>query len=359
MNTRLFPRASAAVLLAALCLALALPGLARANGYAMYDPPLCWSPDGQWLAAAVGGQWPQEEQLPQGELRIYDRYGRYNTLAKGGVASPSFSADGTQLAAVVDGNVRLYTLTPAAASGGWASQPVQLTKRGDLFDCRFSGEPAAEQLYVTAGQRFYGCALYVLPLHQEGLRPFYNLGAEASLFGPALGPGNLLCFLQQPAPDGGAYERLMLRREQQSVQLTRPGMRGGDYHESNAVWLDAGHILFQRGGWGDWNLYRIDIATQNEVIEANDAESPSLSGDMRCLAIARRDPQAKAHTEYDWELPSSIWVRDRESGAERQLSLPGADAAYPALSPDGKRIAWLQAGPAGVRVIARTNPLFR
>lgn len=357
MNTRLIPLTLIALLVAGPMMTLLLPHAAHANGYAMYAPPLCWSPDGLWLAAAVGEQWPQETLLPTGELRLYDRYGRYSTLVSGAVGSPSFNADGSRLAAVVDGNVWLFELAAADAEDGMAGQPLQLTKRGDALDCRFNGDPINEQLYVSAGERFYGCAIYQLPLHEEGLRPFFNLGAEISVFGPALGPGGILCFLQQPAPDGGAYERLMVLREQKSSQLTRSGMSAGDYHESNTIWLDAGHLLFQRGGWGDWNVLRIDTATQNEVIEADDAESPSLSADGRFLAFARRDPKAKAVTEYDWELPSSIWVRNRESSAENQLSSLGIDAAYPALSPDGKRIAWLQAGSNGVRVIARTNPM--
>ncbi len=116
-------------------------------------------------------------------------------------------------------------------------------------------------------------------------------------------------------------------------------------------------MLFQRGGWGDWTVLRVDTQTQNEVIEANDAESPSLSADLRYLAFARRDPAAKAATESDWELACSVWVRDRESGVEQQLSLEGVDAQQPALSPDGEHVAWLQNDGASIKLIVRNNPL--
>ena len=74
---------------------------ARANGYAVYASPLAWSQDGRFLAAALAGQWPQEEDLVQGELFLFDEYGREQSLVSGMVGSPSFRADGRMLAAVV------------------------------------------------------------------------------------------------------------------------------------------------------------------------------------------------------------------------------------------------------------------
>lgn len=346
---------SALVLLAWLC----LPATARANGYGVNSPALAWSPTGEWLAAVVGATWPPDD-LVTGELRLYDRYGRYAVLAHGIVGSPSFSPDGA-LAAVVDGNVWLFAVQGIQSPGQWSGKPQQCTTRSDVLDCRFGPVTSGidSLLYFSAGERFYGSGIYTLSAPGQVPKLLAQLGAETSVYGPVPAANGLVCYLQQPGPDAGAYERLMYGQPGfgPCAQVCRPFRRADDYHESNPLWLGERTLLFQRGGWGDWTLLRVDTQTQNEVIEANDAESPSLSNDLRLLAFARRDPAAKALSEAIWELPCSIWVRDRQQGIEQQLSPAGADCQQPALSPDGKRVAWLEYGSAGVRVVVRSNPL--
>ena len=158
-----------------------------------------------------------------------------------------------------------------------------------------------------------------------------------------------------------AYERLMVfnQDKQSSRQLTLPQQRPDDYHESNAAFLDSGTVLFQRGGWGDWNLHRLDLATGKETLELTDAELPSFSADGRYLVFVRRDYAAKKAAEYDWEVPTSVRLRDRESGGEWQVSAPGVAACFPAIAPDGSMIAWVEASGEGQAVQIRARQAFQ
>ncbi len=226
------PLALVIVLAAALCLPLS----AQANGYGVNAPALAWSPDGQWLAAAVCDAWPPDD-LSAGELRLYDRYGRYTVLSAGTVGSPVFSPDGA-LAAVVDGDAWLFQMQGPRAPGQWSGRPQQCSMRGDVLDCRFgptaSGKDAL--LYFSAGERFYGCGIYTLTAPGQVPKPVLQLEAETSVYGPLPSATGLLCYLQQPGPDAGAYERLMFGQPGfgPSAQLCRPFRKADDYHESNA-----------------------------------------------------------------------------------------------------------------------------
>jgi hypothetical protein len=348
---------SFACLLTALAL---LPHPALANGYAVYAPPLAWSSDSRWLAAAVGKAWLDEDILVQGELRLYDRYGRYVVLATGMVGSPSFTSDASLLAAVVDGDVRVYTLQGALMHGVAPPPSQQLTQRGDVLDVRaLRNAPAgAVSFYVTAGERFYGCKVYTLSYPGAQLTLLVDAGPEASALYAADYPGSpYIRYMQQLAPGNLAYERLMLFDPAAGASrlAAKQQARLEDYHESNAVFLDAQTVLFQRGGWGDWNLYTLDLATGRELLETVAAESPSVSGSGRWLAFACRDYDVKKATEYDWEIPSVVKLRDRPARTERIVSAPGVEAGFPAISPDGSHVAWLERTGAGSAVILRNR----
>jgi hypothetical protein len=341
-----------------ICLACAVyhPLPASANGYDVYASPLCWSPDGQYLAAVVAEGWPVEDELVPGEMRLYTRDGRYSVLATGdSLGSPSFSADSHWLAFIHDGWLVAYEQQP---DGSWSG--------GDCFngarDCRCAGNGVGpEGVLLTSGERFYGCNVLAFDLTSMEAQPLVPAAPEASLFSPLISPAGttLLALFQDSLDEHSVYERIV-RFDPASgsfIRLCQPEAREWDYHESNFVFVDDDTLLFQRGGWGDWRLYRYELAAGREYLEAGDAQQPSISGDGRYLAFTRRDPQLKAQAEYDWEVPPTVWLRDRQRGAERQLSKSGAAAEFPAISPDGGKVAWLQMGTTeAVSVIIRSRP---
>ena len=348
---------------------------ALANGYATYAPPLMWSPDSRWLAAVVTDALPEDGQTVVGELRLYDKYKRYASLGPG-YSSPSFSPDSQLLAVVKDGDVWVYHVPepPGTAASGFGEDAGgkadasavlgKVTARGDVFDCRWGAAPGgATAIYFSAGERFYGSAIYALSWPSLAVTQLVGNPPDGSAFAPVPSPaGSSLLWLAQGGLTGQvAYERLMVldQDKRSSHQLTLPQQRPDDYHESNAAFLDSGTLLFQRGGWGNWNLYRLDLGTGKEVIELTDAELPSLSADGRYLAFVRRDYTAKKKAAYDWEVPTSVQLRDRQSGGEWQLSAPGILACFPAMAPDGKSIAWIDASGEGQAVQIRARQAFQ
>lgn len=342
---------------ASLALLLGLfPHCASANGYEVYASPLAWSPDSLLLAATVGEAWPQDGELLPGEMRLYTRSGRYQILAAAdSLGSPSFSADSRRLAFIHDGWLVVHERQD---DGSWLG--------GDYYngalDCRFGWLVGAPVMLITSGERFYGCSVSSFDLTALSIGFTFTGPAGGSLFAPLSVPDGsaLLCLMQYGFEGNGpAYERIVSVDPSSGAWtlLCQPEAREWDYHESNVVFVDADTFLFQRGGWGDWRLYRYELAEGREYLELSDAQQPSLSADGRWLAFTRRDPQLKAEAEYDWEIAPTVWLRDRQRGIERQVSGPGMQAEFPALSPDGTKLAWLQMGTtAAVELVLRSRP---
>ena len=327
-----------------------------ANGYDVYAPPLCWSPDGRLLAAAVNTQWPRDDTLAEGALRLYGRNGEIVAeLATGVVGTPSFSPDGKRLAAVVNGNLAVYKVTTGQA---WQGALGEALTSGSVLDCRWQGK----SIFCSVGPRFYGSQVVFVDLDYPDTVPVIMKDEQGgSLFSPIFssdGAGQVALGQNVPQTAQAAYERLLVNTNHDGLELaTKPQHRPDDYHESNAFFLDDHTVLFQRGGWGDWRLYRVDLNTSQEYLEVSDAQQPALDASRRWLAFTRRNYEAKAAEEYDWELPSAVILRDREKHGEWLASTPGVYAELPALSPDGVRLAWLEQGrdgqtQVGIRTVA-------
>ena len=341
------------VIILALCSFL-LPGLALANGYDVYACPVAWSPDGKQVAAIIGLDWPYHSGSAQGELVLADHRGHCEPLLAGELASPCFGPYGEWLLVVLDGDLVAYNLEHGNA--------VWLTVRGDVLDCCFAPQLEPEQpitVFFSAGNRFYGSDVYAMEFSPDGgSLPglVTHTGLSASGFGPSVSPdGMQVLFLHQYGFDGpedsAAYERVYwMPTVDIAQQLTLPQQRADDYHESNIVWLDSDTVLFQRGGWGDWRLIRKELPDGAEIIVLTDAQQPSVSADGEWLAFTRRKYSEKEETQYDWELPSSVWAQKVGMRRLRRISEPGVYAAHPALSPDGSRIAWLEWGGNGVQL---------
>lgn len=320
------------------CLGL-LPVPALANGYDTYTAPISWAPDSSMLCAVVGTSWPQQQVTDDGIVLIYDSYGRIQfDLGSSSAGSPAYSPDGKYLALIANGQLLLYS-----AADYELQQTIDL--EGSGLDVGFIGDEDNYALAYSVGPRFYGASLVRQLVDAsdwtEFPKPLPGDSALALRMHPAT--GRWVFLLQSTAEDGPAYERIYsFDDEGAPYQLCKAQRTEWDYHESNTCFLPDGDLIFQRGGWGDWYIYRLDMESGRETLLVPDAQQPSLSADGRLLAFVRRSYADKQQQEYDWELPPGVWVRDLATGREWRISDDVSEAEHPVLSPDGKKLAWLQ-----------------
>lgn len=342
--------------LALVALGFALAGPALANGYDYYPAPLAWSPDSQYLLAAWPGTLPLGEVSANTELRLYSPCNEgYINAAYGNAVSPCWYPEGHRWVVVLDGALHMQILTgPRRNETGLQWETVgdfgQLYPETNVIDCAVNpraGRGGEPDVYFSAGQQFYGAGIF--EWHPDMSVRSFASREDGSCFSPLPLEDGRMLFLSQTEYGDPAYERLQLSTlgspggKALTAPTSGPPISPNDYHECYATALPGGReVLFQRGGWGDWSIYRINLNSGVEQLEVADAQQPSLSADGRWLLFSRRDPLQKAVTEYDWELPSSVWLRDLVSGGEQQLSAPGVYAEAPAISPDGQWLAWLE-----------------
>ena len=324
-----------ACLIACLCL---LPAAVWANGYDTYTAPIAWSPNSAELCAVVGTSWPQQQVADDGIVLIYDSYGRIQyDLGSASAGSPAYSPDGEHLAFISGGQLRIFAVP------GYEEQPG-LDLEGSGLDLSFIGTAEDYELAYSVGPRFYGASLVRQDM-QGSLQvelPKPQAGDTAIALRQYPGSGRYVFLLQSTAEDAPAYERIFSFDENgDPYQLTKPQRREWDYHESNTCFMPDGSLIFQRGGWGDWYIYKLDMDSGRETLLVPDAQQ-GLSGDGRLLAFVRRSYKDKQQQEYDWELPPGVWVRDLATGREWRISDELTEAEHPVLSPDGRKLAWLQ-----------------
>ncbi|MEP0814024.1 MAG: PD40 domain-containing protein [bacterium] len=324
------------LLAAAVLLLTAAP--AFANGYGEYPPKLVWSPDGFHLAAVVGT-----------ELWIVDAYGSAYGIAYESPSSPSWSPDGSQLAYVQNGKLFIY---------GYSSDLSQQVRMlSGVLDCAFLPDADNPRVLVSYGERFYGCDIGLYEVRTGRFEPLVE-SRDQSECSPVPNPdGSGFAYLVQGDGMPGGYEQIFYKPFGRKPGRALTGIADfGEwgYHESNPRWTGEGLLLFERGGWGDWHLYQFDVESGTEELFLADAEQPALSKYMGMIAFVRRDPELKAEYEYDWEIAPSVWLRHQESGDEFQISPPGTWAEYPAISPDGTHVAWIEIHAEMPQVVIRT-----
>jgi peptidyl-prolyl cis-trans isomerase A (cyclophilin A) len=311
------------------------PVVALANGYADYPSAIAWSPDSRHIALA---------NPDHNVLQLFDRDGvSVSELVYSTVTSPAFSPDGQQL--LVSSNSQV-TVFPAPFDG--AGMRV-LQHQGPALDCTWQYPAKANekaQILFSAGERFYGADVWRASSDLGSFSKLTDAGPRDSALMPLSWPGSPnIYYLRQAGAGEYAYERLYVldTATGSSRQLTVP--QSGypdDYHESNMLYLNKDELLFQRGGWGDWKLVRINVNTGLETVELSDAESPSVDAAGRWLAFLRRPAAHKAEAEYDWDIVPQLWLMDRSTGRQWRLETSIAGANFPSISPDGTRLAWVQ-----------------
>ncbi len=321
--------------------AIASPTAAFANGYEENPPRLAWSPVENVLAAVVND-----------EMWLVRDCSYSDVIASGDVASPTFSQDGRYLAFVQGGNLMIYDMDTLIC--------MAVVDTGEVIDCTFDRvEPdgrTSHKIYFTAGPLYYGCDIYIYDVASAEIFIVTDEG-DASASAPVPNPySDMIAFVLHGIESPGGYEQLYVKGgEFPEIRAATAAQPAGDwgYHESNPFFIGPNTIVFQRGGWGDWTLYKLDPSTKREEVFLPAAAQPSLSTYRNVLAFSRRDPYLVEEYEYDWEIPPTVWVIYLDTGAEYEISPYGVWAEFPAVSIDGTHIAWIEKGEFD-RVVIRS-----
>lgn len=312
--------------------AIVAPSVAFANGYEENPPRLAWSPVENVLAAAVND-----------ELWLVRDNSYAEVIASGAVASPTFSQDGRYLAFVQGGNLMIYDMDTLIC--------MAVVDTGEVIDCTFDrvepGGRTSNKIYFTAGPLYYGCDIYMYDVDNGQLYSITDEG-DASASAPVPNPySDMIAFVLHGIDSPGSYEQLHVKGgERGGIRAATSPQSAGEwgYHESNPFFIGPNTIVFQRGGWGDWTLYKLDLSTKREEVFLPAAAQPSLSTYQNVLAFSRRDPYLVEEYEYDWEIPPTVWVIYLDTGAEYQISPNNVWAEFPSVSIDGTHIAWVERG---------------
>lgn len=305
------------------------PRLTCANGYDEYPPDLAWGPDGGCLVYATGN----------GLFATKPGDAEPRRLAGPGAVHPVFNPGGGELVYVARGDLWKMDLAHA-------DRPQQLTRLGDVDLPVF--HPKGMAVFFSRGKRFYGMSLWRLgtdsndavqmtdthPRPRAGHTPWSHLL-------PAFSPSGERCaFLSQGEPDQpGSYERIRVASSdlKESRLLTSDET---EMHESYVSWLGNERLLFERGGWGWWNIYTVDAkgGAPRKIID--DGESPSVSADGKRVAFARRP---KGDDTIN-EKPADIWMARVDGQEQIRLTMDPAHEYAPVWAPDGSKLAYRKVG---------------
>lgn len=323
-------------------LALLMTGTVMGNGYGDYPPRIAWSPVEHVLLASL-----------EDSLVMWREHHGTITLVRGETSSPAFSPDGSHAVFIHDDGIYfIETDRPGQARS--------LPQAGEAASVTF--DPLSDPLdpLVCFTRYFLGSQLFAATLGTGDAAALQPWDSDAMLNAPLFSPDgrNLACvnFAMNP----GWYEELYLLGDDapggRRARLSKTFGNRFDWHESNPVWISDEVILFQIGGWGEWELRFLSIVTGGEKVLIENAHQPSAALEGRFLAFCRRDPYAGSGPA--WEDPTGVWVMDRETGYLAQASDPGEWAMEPAVSTDGEYLAWIRAAGDGEELVVNRSEAF-
>jgi Tol biopolymer transport system component len=319
-------------------------------------------PDGSEARALTGGPADEREAAwsPDGGRIVFasDRAGNYDIwsidLNSGALAqltdaasdeyAPALSADGA-LAFVSDrdGKPALWLQAPGA-------EARRLTAGGRVSAATFApGGAALAFVGATEEMGFPSMArqaLQVIDLQTKASRVVSAPGEDVFAFAPSwVGAGHLAYTADgriRVREIGGAETRDMpfsatfaIRGVQQAPRVVLRGRGASDVRGIlEPVVAPGGGILF--GALGDLWLReesgRVLPLTRGPFVERD----PAVSRDGRMLAFIS-----------DRGGATQVWLRDLDTGTERELTRGAGGVRYPAFAPDGRTLAFQQAGPRG------------
>ncbi len=297
------------------------------NGYGDYPPRLAWSPSGDLLMASLDDS-----------LVIWEEDSGIETVVRAETSSPAFSPDGSLAVFILDGGI--FVLDPRHPSDCRRLPQVDVATA-----CTFDPLSASGEYLICYTTMFLGSQLYVISVRNSGVVGLLPDDTDARVSSPVVSPDgrNIACtnFAINPT----WYDELYLigdaaplgRRARSSDTFGK----STEWHESNPVWLSDSLLVFQIGGWGDWELRYLDIYSGQDSLLLENAHQAGAALHGRLLCFCRKDPFPRADWGGVWEDPTTVWVMDRETGYMTQASEPGDWAVEPAVSQDGEYIAWI------------------
>jgi len=304
-----------------------LPGV-YGNGYDDYPPDLAWSPVDNVLVAALEDRlviWtPDEGQV---------------TVTEGETASPAFTPDGSWIAFILDGSVCYFQVDNPQT----CRKPVHI---GEAVACTFDPKGHHRDPVLCFTTHFLGSDIFVTGLFSSDVFSLLPEYSEARLNGVVISPGGTNVACMNFAMNPGWYEELYIigtiapsgRRARADTTFYNEW----EWHESNPVWITDKVLLFQIGGWGEWELRFLNVESGIEKVFMDNANQPSATPGGQLLAFCRKDPFPVADFGRSWDDPTTVWVMNRESDYLTQASGMGEWATQPALSPDGNYLAWIE-----------------
>ncbi|MBD3276988.1 MAG: hypothetical protein GF388_01700 [Candidatus Aegiribacteria sp.] len=313
---------------AALVLMLFVPLTVSGNGYGEYPSPLAWSPCDDILLCSL-----------EDHLVMWTPDDDEEILFQGETVSPSFSACGEYAAFVANASIHYFQVDHSISL-----MELFHAGRANALDFDVGGSSSNPSMCYT--RDFLGSLLYATTLRESDVFTLLPERTEMRLSSPVVSPDgkNIACVRFGAAP--GWWEELFILGDAapEGGRARADSSCEGDsqWHESSPSWLSSDSLVFQMGGWGEWDLWVLDIYTGEDSLLIENGRQPSAALDGRLVAFSRRDTFGGAGGTPMWDIPTSVWILDRHTGYLVQASSDGVCAKHPAISTEGEYIAWIE-----------------